>query len=120
MALSRNQEALTRLERVDTLDPKGIWSLADMAQVQFRLGRSAAARATHQRLVKLAEQRWVPPLAFVHASEDVETRLEWLERAFEAHDSELIFLEVDPAFDDLRGQPRFQAVVDQVRAATVR
>jgi TolB-like protein/Tfp pilus assembly protein PilF/predicted Ser/Thr protein kinase len=34
--------------------------------------------------------------------------LEWLEKAFEARDGNLIYLSVDPIFDYLRDEPRFQ------------
>ena len=34
--------------------------------------------------------------------------LDWLEKAFEAHDANVPYLSVDPLFDDLRSEPRFQ------------
>jgi TolB-like protein len=34
--------------------------------------------------------------------------VEWLEKAFEAHDPNISYVGVNPIFDDLRGDPRFQ------------
>jgi serine/threonine protein kinase len=34
--------------------------------------------------------------------------LDWLEKAYEAHDPNMPYLSVDPIFDDLRDDPRFQ------------
>jgi TolB-like protein/Tfp pilus assembly protein PilF len=45
----------------------------------------------------------------------VNQALEWLERAFEAHDPNLIYLGVGPIWDDLRGEPRFQSVVRRMK-----
>ena len=42
------------------------------------------------------------------------------ERSFEAHDYWLLMLKLDSQVDDLRGEPRFQEVVEKVRAAIVR
>jgi hypothetical protein len=40
-----------------------------------------------------------------------EPSLEWLERAFEEHDSTLVWLKVHPRFDALRAEARFIALV---------
>ena len=37
--------------------------------------------------------------------------LEWLEKAYEAHDPNSPYLSVDPIFDDLRNEPRFQDIL---------
>ena len=40
--------------------------------------------------------------------------LAWLERSFESHTRDLIFLGVDPGYDSLRGDPRFAALLRRV------
>jgi hypothetical protein len=35
----------------------------------------------------------------------------WLERAFDAHTRDLIYMKVEPAYDVLRGNPRFTALL---------
>jgi tetratricopeptide (TPR) repeat protein len=41
--------------------------------------------------------------------------LDWLEKAYEAHDPNSIYLGVDPIFDILREEPRFQDILRQMK-----
>ena len=52
--------------------------------------------------------------AYYTHSGDKELALDHLERAFAERSSWMIFLAVDPIFDDLRQEPRFQELVRQV------
>jgi hypothetical protein len=48
---------------------------------------------------------------------DVEGALAWLDRAYAERNGPLVFLNVDPAFDSLRGDPRFQELRRRVGLA---
>ena len=48
---------------------------------------------------------------------DKEQALAWLERAYDQHSNILTTLKVDPAFDSLRSEPRFQEVLRRVHLA---
>jgi hypothetical protein len=43
--------------------------------------------------------------------------LEWLEAGVLARDMGLCGLKVHPAYDELRGEPRFQAILRQIKLA---
>ncbi len=43
-----------------------------------------------------------------------EQALDWLEQAYEEHASALMLLKITPAFDTLRSEPRFQALLEKV------
>ena len=40
--------------------------------------------------------------------------LDWLEQAYEAHSGDLVYVKVDPGFYSLRGEPRFQALLEKI------
>ena len=45
---------------------------------------------------------------------EIELAFEWLEKAYEAHEVEMIWLMVDPPFDPLRSDPRWQVMLEKV------
>ena len=45
---------------------------------------------------------------------DTDRAFEWLQKALEARDWQMALLKVEPAFDGLRSDPRFAALVDRV------
>ena len=64
-------------------------------------------------LQRLSDQRYVPPcsIALVYAGlGDRDSTFESLEEAFTAHDVHVIFLPVDPKWDDFRDDARFLSV----------
>jgi TolB-like protein len=59
-------------------------------------------------------------LAVIYARlEDRENALASLERALVQHSGDMVFVNVEPSFDPLRGEPRFQAVVRRVGALPI-
>jgi hypothetical protein len=51
------------------------------------------------------------------ALRDTDRAFEWLEKALGARDWQMELLNVEPAFDDLRSDPRFTALVERVGLA---
>ena len=45
---------------------------------------------------------------------DADKSLEWLDKASTEHAGALIYLNIDPVFDGMRRDPRFQAIVRRV------
>jgi TolB-like protein/DNA-binding winged helix-turn-helix (wHTH) protein/tetratricopeptide (TPR) repeat protein len=77
-------------------------------------GRTNEAREVLRRLESDSRERYVPPgaMALVHAGlAERETVMEWLAKAYDAHDVHLIYLPVDPKWDPYRVDPRFQALL---------
>ena len=48
---------------------------------------------------------------------DREETIAWLERAYTQHSPDLMSLKVDPLFDEMRGDPRFQDLLRRVGLA---
>jgi hypothetical protein len=45
---------------------------------------------------------------------EVDTALDWLERAHVQHDQTLVWIKVHPRLDPLRGHPRYQALLKKM------
>jgi tetratricopeptide (TPR) repeat protein len=80
-------------------------------------GKQAEARALLAALLKLSAHRFVSPyhIALIHngLGERDET-LACLERGFKERDPKMAFLKVEPKWNNLRGDPRFQDLLRRV------
>lgn len=79
--------------------------------MQTVTGNRVAAEQAIRTLAALSERKYVPPynIAIIYAGlGDTENALCWLEKGFELRDVRLVFLLVDPRWDGIRQEPRFQ------------
>jgi TolB-like protein/DNA-binding winged helix-turn-helix (wHTH) protein len=110
-------EALASLETWRTLVKDGPWYWGEAAYYNGRSGRSEVAHAALVELRALHKRRQIDPLVFVIASIGVNDRgeaLTWLQKAYDQHSPALNALKVDPTYDQLRDEPRFRAVLQQM------
>jgi hypothetical protein len=66
----------------------------------------------------LAAREYVPSsaVALVHTGMGNKAEaLDWLERAYEEHDFSLVFLQVAPWFESLRGEARFEQLIRRMQ-----
>ncbi len=80
-------------------------------------GKRPAALTILKTLEALAKHRYVSPFEFasIHfALDQTDLGFRWLAKACQGRCFELIAIKVDPRFDVLRGDRRFQAVTEQV------
>jgi tetratricopeptide (TPR) repeat protein len=108
---SRHSEAIAALEKAVAISSDPI-SVTYLACAVARAGR---IEATLQLLDDLLQRReHVPPRCFVFLYAELgktDLAFEWLERAYEAHDSGLLALRVMPLYDRLRPDPRYQQML---------
>ena len=86
-------------------------------EAEYEKAEMTVARAELRAMEKLAKERYIPPfdLARMHAQVgNREQALAGLERALKDVYVGLMFLKVDQAWDSVRTDPRFAAVVRQV------
>ncbi len=91
--------------------------IANRLQALWLSGRREAAERERTELEERAQAEAVPAdyMALVYASVgDAEAACDALERAVEERCWSLVFLAVDPNFDSLRDEPRFQAVLEKI------
>jgi len=98
----------------------GRWYLANRAYVYGRAGRLDEAGQQIKKLLQVNQHQPMDPIVMVEAYAGVgdnEQTLVWLEKAYAQHSNGLTALKVDPVYDPLRGDPRFQRLLAQVGLA---
>lgn len=94
------------------------WNPHQLGQLLAKAGREVEARSLVDKLLQTARSEYVSPseIAAVYvALDDHDQAIEWLERGFEERDGAMIFLGVEPRFDSLRQDERFQALLARLR-----
>ena len=97
--------------------------LALLGQAYARAGQRDEAQKILVRLSEEARSRYVQAYSFVlmHlALGDKERAIDEMERAYRERDANVAQIRTDPMLDDLRGNQRFEALVNQIVPANVR
>lgn len=90
---------------------------ATLARAYALSGRTAEARKILEDLHTTSNVRYVSPylIATIHAAlGDKNQALDWLEKAYEDESGSLIWLNSEPAFDNLRRETRFQNLLQRL------
>ncbi|MBI1750046.1 MAG: protein kinase [Acidobacteria bacterium] len=110
------REALAEWQKALTLS--GNPELAASLETDFAAsGYKGLLRDWMEGLKQVAQDRYVSPygIAQSHARlGENAPALEWLTKAYDERDTRLVALKVDPCFDALRSDPKFQALVKRI------
>jgi tetratricopeptide (TPR) repeat protein len=83
---------------------------AKMGEAYSRSGYKGALQAWLQYSIGSSNRAYLAPASvaavYLRLGEE-EHAFEWLEKAYQAHDGWLVYLKVDPSFDNLRSDPRY-------------
>jgi len=91
--------------------------LMALARADAMAGQRARAQRAIRDLKQLSHQRYVPALyiAVVYASlGDRDQAFTWLQNAVQERSNQLVYLKTQPAFDNLRSDPRFNALLRSI------
>jgi len=114
------REALAESEKYLALTPRNPGALASRAYVHARLNERSQALQALDELTALSKQRYVPSYLFalVYAGlGEKDQTFAWLEKAYQERSGWLPYLKVNPTWDPLRSDPRFEALVAKVFSA---
>jgi eukaryotic-like serine/threonine-protein kinase len=111
-------EAIAACEKASGLMPEDDVVLSGCGQVYGLSGRHRDAAMAFEKLTSLSARRYVDPfkVALVAAviysdARERDPIFDWLERAYVERSARLCTLKVEPAFDNLRSDPRFQELL---------
>ena len=96
------------------------WTWVMTAYASGRAGDQAKAKLALEQLRRLEGHRRLDSLSLAVAYIGVgnnDKALVWLEKAYQEHSSSLTALKVDPTYDPLRRDPRFQAMLRRIGLA---
>ena len=103
-------EAIAAATRARDLSNGNAEAVASIGYAQAKAGRTAEAQTQLEELIKRSETRYVPSYALAalyNGLGENEKALDHLEKAFTDRDSLMVFLKVEPKWDNLRSEPRF-------------
>jgi serine/threonine-protein kinase len=95
----------------------GAWATADMGYLDAVSGKQAGALKTLQSLLEQSKQEYVSPrrvAALCVGLGQKDRALEWIEKAYQNREEMMVFLKVDPQWDSLRPDPRFQNLLHRL------
>ena len=109
-------DALTAAEAWHTSDDSA-WGWAVTAYAAGRSGDKARAKLALEQLRRIEGHSGFDSLSLAIAYiglGDNDNALTWLEKAYREHSGSLSALKVDPTYDPLRGDPRFQQLLRRI------
>jgi len=113
----RHEMSIAEGEKAVKLSSGSPLMCAALAQTFGAAGRKEEASSLLEELKRRAEQKYVAPYFFagIHIGlGENDLALEYLEKSYQEHSHWLIYLHIDPSMDSLRGDPRFQDLVQRV------
>ncbi len=118
--LGKIEEATSALQHAVKYSGGGLTFKAHLGYVNALAGRWTEAQAALTEMEELSKEKYVPAyyFAIIYLGLDApDQALEWLEKAFEERSGFLAFVNVEPMFDGLRSDPRFQDFARRITSA---
>jgi TolB-like protein len=113
-AMGKEDEACQNMLKTFDLGSGHVPWFTELENVRVRSGWRAAWGQWIRGTLDPRSPGYLQPYYLVEPYVDLgldEEAITWLGKAAEAHDVEIVFIKVDPRFDRLRANPRFQEIV---------
>jgi serine/threonine protein kinase/Tfp pilus assembly protein PilF len=106
------------LREAVALPTAGPYATGALGYALARAGKRAEAERLLAELLALAKREYVSPAAIATlyiGLGELEHALDWAERSYEERRGWLVYANVNPVFDPLRGNPRFEELVRRMK-----
>jgi serine/threonine protein kinase/tetratricopeptide (TPR) repeat protein len=93
-------------------------ALAALGRVAVLEGKVEEARGVLDELYRRTQERYVSPVDFAKLHNqlgDTDEAFQWMDRAMEDRRGWMVYLNVEPALDNLRSDPRFKELLRKMR-----
>ena len=110
-------EAVVEARKASELSGASTHPLAFLGYALAKSGKPAEARGVLEELLSLSNGRYVSPYSIAliyNALDERDKTLSWLERGYKERDPKLVFLKVEPKWNNLYADPRFQDLLRRV------
>jgi hypothetical protein len=111
------REGLPELEKYAALSGRSPLALSYLGYALARSGERSQALRVLDELRTLSKQRYVYPLSFARVCVGLgekDQAFSWLEKGYEERSTAFYLLKVDPMWDPLRSDPRFQDLLRRI------
>lgn len=111
-------EAITEFEQAGNTLKDWPVIIAAAGHAYGKWGRKSDAGAALRRMKELEKEEYVTPygVALIFAGlDDKKETMRWLENAYDDRSHWLVWLNLDPRFDNLRPDPRFQELLKRMK-----
>jgi serine/threonine protein kinase/Tfp pilus assembly protein PilF len=117
---ARYEEAIAALQKATTLSPSNPFIVSALGHAYAVSGQPREAMKILHQLQDLSQRRYISPheMAIIYAGlGEKDQAFAWLEKAYADRVWRLPFLKVEPRFDSLRSDPRFQDLLRRMKLA---
>jgi eukaryotic-like serine/threonine-protein kinase len=114
--LSRFPEAIAAAKQASEASPNEMLPRAVLARAYGITGNKAEAEKVLDHFREVSKRRFISEYDFAVANSgwNSEESLAWLEKGYQNRAGLIVYLRVDPSFDGLRSDPRFQELVRRI------
>jgi serine/threonine protein kinase/Flp pilus assembly protein TadD len=113
----RYPEAIAEAQKAKEFSGGDFYTVMELGYELAKSGNHEQAKKVLAELKSLAAQKYIPTYGFAlvyNGLGEREEALKYLEKSFQARESLLLFINIDPRWDRLRSDPRFQDLLRRV------